>query len=170
MYKKFLVFCASFLVVATSAAAQQTFKLMGDPEIGSKFRPVEAVSLIPFDKPYGELTAEQKQIFRSNYGVLKETEKPPFPTKGLESIYKPLIKGHAKVSRGGTLFLVAMVDETGKVENVAVYESPTDSITELANAVLFNTEFEPAVCDGEPCKMEFPFEFKMRQKEKARVR
>jgi hypothetical protein len=166
MFKKYLVFFASFLIVATSTAAQQTFRIMGDPSVGSKFRPVEAESPIPFDKTYGELTDAQKQIFRANYGVLKETEKPPFPSKGLESIYKPLIKGHNQVARGGTLFLVAMVNEKGKVENVAVYESPADSITELANAVMFSTEFEPAVCDGTPCKMEFPFEFNMRNKEK----
>ncbi len=165
MYLKFSLVLISCLI-SFNALAQEKFRLMGDPRVGSKFRPVEAESYIPFNKKYAELTDQQKKIFRANYGVLKDSEQPPFPKKGLQSIYKPLIKGHAKVSRGGTLFLVAMVDEKGKVENVAVYESPTDSMTELANAVLFNTEFDPAICDGEACKMEFPFEFKMRNKEK----
>lgn len=165
MFQK-VITATVMLLICTTAAAQKTYKIMGDPTVGSKFRPVEAESMIPFDKRYDELTDQQKTLFRANYGVLKDTEHPPFPADGLEAIYKPLIKGHERVSRGGTLFQVAMVDENGKVENVAVYESPTDSITELANAVLFNTEFDPAVCDGSPCKMEFPFEFKMRNKAK----
>jgi len=165
MFHKTVLLVAALLICST-VTAQKTYKIMGDASVGSKFRPVEVESPIPLDKPYAELSAEQKSIFRSNYGVLKETEQPPFPAKGLEAIYKPLIKGHEKVSRGGMLFLVAMVDEKGKVENVAVYESPADSMTELANAVLFNTEFDPATCDGSPCKMEFPFEFKMRNKAK----
>lgn len=146
--------------------AQEKFKMLGDPMLGSKIRPVEAESYIPFDKAYTELTESQKKIFRAQYGVLKTTEEPPFPKHGMKEIYKPIIEAHAKVARAGTLFLVAMVDTDGKVENVAVYETPSDSITEVATAVLFNTEFDPAVCDGAPCKMEFPFEFNLRKKEK----
>lgn len=150
--------------------AKDTYRIMGDPAAGSKFRPVEVESGIPFDKRYSELTDAQKDLFRANYGVLKKTEHPPFPVKGMESIYKPLIKAHTKVSRGGTLFAVAMVDEKGKVANVAVYESPADAMTEMAQAVLLSTEFDPAVCDGNPCQMEFPFEFKLRDRTKAVVR
>jgi hypothetical protein len=41
-------------------------------------------------------------------------------------------------------------------------------MTQLATNVLFNTAFDPASCNGKPCKMEFPFEFKLRQQEKQR--
>ena len=80
-------------------------------------------------------------------------------------IYKPLIKHRSKQldkAREGTLFMVAMINEKGNVENVSVYESPSPIISELATTVIFNTKFSPASCDGKPCKMEFPFEFKMR--------
>ena len=157
-------------LISFNAIAQKKYRIMGDPAVGSKFRPVEVESFIPFNKRYQQLSNEQKDLFRANYGVLKESEHPPFPKKGMRSIYKPIIKGHAKVSQGGTLFAVAMVDENGIVENVAVYESPAPAITELAQAVLLSTEFDPALCDGNPCKMEFPFEFKMRNRQKAVVR
>ncbi|MEM7359620.1 MAG: energy transducer TonB [Pseudomonadota bacterium] len=173
MYKNFgfrkIAISLMVILLSTSvAAAQKQFKLRGDPMEGTKMRSVDATSPIPFDKTYDELTDEQKEIFRATYGGLKDTEQPPFPKEGTQSIYKPLIKAHKDIARAGTLFLVAMVDEKGKVENVAVYESPADSMTQFATAVLFNTEFDPASCDGEPCKMEFPFEFKLRQQEAQR--
>lgn len=157
-------------LMSFNVSAKEKFRIMGDPAAGSKFRPVEVESPIPVDKRYSELTEEQKNIFRAGYGVLSASEQPPFPKKGLESIYKPLIEGHTKVARGGTLFLIAMVNEKGKVENVAVYESPADMMTQLANTVLFSTEFDPASCDGKPCKMEFPFEFKLRDRSKLVTR
>ena len=156
---------AATFTLSSSAAAKQ-YKIKGDKINGSKMRYVDASSPIPFDKKYGELSDEQRKIFRDGYGVLADTEKPPFPTKGTQAIYKPIIKGHYDIARAGNLFLVAMVNEKGKVENVSVYESPADSMTQYATAVLFNTEFEPATCDGTPCKMEYPFEFSLRTIEK----
>lgn len=167
MYKKILIGIAAILITTTVAAAQKQYKLLGEPRVGSKFRPVEVMSPIPFDKNYQQLSDEQKEIFRSFYGGLKDSEQPPFPKDGTKTIYEPIIEAHDLVARGGTLFLIAMINEKGKVENVAVYESPADKITEIATAVLFNTEFDPATCDGSPCKMEFPFEFNLRNKEKV---
>ena len=162
------VFISIFLVLfaTAAAAAQQQFKIKGEAIVGSKFRQIDAMSPIPFNKSYDELTAEQKELFRATYGGLADSEKPPFPVKGTQAIYKPIIKGHRDIARAGNLFLIAMVDESGKVENVSVYESPANSMTEYATAVLFNTEFEPATCAGEPCKMEFPFEFNLRSVDK----
>ena len=159
MFNKIVTGLLIALITTTAVAATKKYKLRGDPVAGSKFKTVDAVSLIPFDKNYGQLTAQQKKIFRSNYDRLTTSEKPPFPVGGTQSIYKPIIKGHKEIARAGILFLVATVGETGKVENVQVYNSPAESMTEYATNVLFNTAFDPATCEGQPCKMEFPFEF-----------
>ena len=164
-----ILFSLLMFVFATGvAAAQQQFKIKGDPLRDSRFRPVLVSSPIPFDKSYEQLTAEQKELFRATYGGLAENEKPPFPKNGTMEIYEPLLKGHKAISRAGNLFLIAMIDEKGKVENVAVYESPAKSMTEYATTVIFNTEFEPATCAGEPCKMEFPFEIDLPVQEREK--
>ena len=170
MNRKILIGTLIVLLTTTAAAAQKEFKLMGEPRQGSKFKQVDAVSPIPFDKTYEQLNEVQKAAFRATYGGLADNEKPPFPVEGTQSIYKPIIKGHKEIARAGTLFLVAMIDENGKVENVSVYESPHAKMTEYASTVLFNTEFEPATCNGKPCKMEFPFEFKLRTIERSNNR
>ena len=154
------------LIFSSMASAAQSYKLYGDPRTGSRFRPVEVVSPIPLDKAYNDLNQAQQDWFRNTYYAdLAKTETPPYPAKGTEAIYKPIIKYRSTQmdkALKGTLFVVAMIDEKGKVENVSVYESPSSVISKLATNVLFNTEFTPANCNGTPCKMEFPFEFKMK--------
>jgi hypothetical protein len=165
-FSKILVSIAVIVISTTAAAAQKQYKLKGDAPEGSKIRPIDAISSIPFNKNYQTLSAEQKDIFKATYGGLASGEVPPFPKKGTQAIYRPIIKAHKEIARSGNLFLVAMVNEKGKVDNVSVYESPAESMTQLATNVLFNTAFDPASCNGKPCKMEFPFEFKLRQQEK----
>ena len=162
MFRKLITGLLILFISSAVAAAPKQYKLMGDRLPGTKFKQVIATSPIPFDKKYDELTAEQKQIIRANYGGLKDSEKPPFPANGTKSIYKAIHQAHKDIARPGSLFLIAMVDETGKVENVSVYQSPHDSMTQFATNVLFNTPFEPATCAGTPCKMEFLFEQKLR--------
>lgn len=161
---------AAFFLACFSTAAvveAKTYNIYGDKRPGTKFRHIEATSDIPFNKSYKKLTAEQKALFRKRYDTIADNETPPFPTKGLREIYKPIIKGHLTIAHKGTLFMVAMVDETGKVADVGVYDSPSDKMTNYAATVLFNTQFDPATCNGEPCKMEFPFEIELREIEKS---
>ena len=156
----------SLIFVTMASSAAQSYKLYGDARVGTRFRAVEVESPIPLNKAYNKLSKTQQNWFRNTYYTdLPKTEIPPYPVKGSAMIYKPIIKHRSKQldkAREGTLFLVAMIDEKGKVENVSIYESPSPIISELATTVVFNTKFTPASCDGTPCKMEFPFEFKMR--------
>ncbi|NNC98686.1 MAG: hypothetical protein HKN85_00750 [Gammaproteobacteria bacterium] len=145
------------------------YKLLGKAPKGTKFKPVDARSPIPFNKSYQQLTDSQRAIYRSYFEGIKDSETPPFPEGGTQVIYKPLIKGHARIGGGGFLALRATVDEKGIVDKVAVYLTPSKKMTDLAIAVLFNTRFEPATCDGEPCEMEYPFEFELRKQFKSIV-
>ncbi|MFT6723812.1 MAG: hypothetical protein ACJARN_000665 [Arenicella sp.] len=166
MCKKFALALLFFSMIVGAAHAKKVYKLYGDAPMGSKFRPIEAKSAIPFNKQYDQLTQVQRDVYRLQFDDLSEDEIPPFPKYGTESIYKPLIKGHERISRGGWLRLIAAIDENGKVEEVSVYETPHKEITELALSVMFHAEFEPAMCSGEPCKMDYPFEFKLRKRVK----
>lgn len=134
------------------------FYLEGAQKPGSKFKIIEAKSRIPFDKRYSELTELQKTIFRENYSDMPKLDTPPFPQKGLQSIYLPIIKGHRRKPVESEIFAIAVVDKQGKVVNVDVYKAPHKKMAELVSTVIFATKFDPAVCNGEPCAMEFPLE------------
>lgn len=143
------------------------FKWYGDAPKGSKMRPIEATSYIPFNKKYDQLTERQKNIYRSYFEGLQKDETPPFPLGGLEEIYEPLIKGHARVGGGGELLVFSKIDKKGVVQEVTVYKSPTKKLAELVTTVMFNTKFKPAMCAGEPCGMDFPFLYDVPNRHRA---
>ncbi|AOS95841.1 hypothetical protein AUP74_00370 [Microbulbifer aggregans] len=151
-----LVFIA--LVLSTFVTADEKYSIEGDAPVGTKFKSKDAVSSLPFDKPYAKLSQAEKNLFANNYGGLQSTEIPPFPKNGLQDIYLPIIRGHHKHKREGKLFAIAMISEHGKVEKVDVYKAPSKKMAELATVVLFNTDFDNATCNGSPCKMEFPLD------------
>ena len=166
MLKNSLIALLVFCLMANANAAK-LYKLLGDAPKGSNKRPIEAKSYIPFKKRYHQLTDEQKSIYRLNFEGIQDNEIPPFPKKGMRDIYTPLVKGHARQGGGGFLALVATVNKKGDVEKVVVLLQPSKKLGDLAIAVLFNTKFKPAKCDGKPCEMEFPFEFELRHRFKT---
>ena len=165
MCKNIFIVLAATLLTAHSVLAKDFYRLLGSAPMGSNFRPVEAQSPFPFNKEFSQFTDHQQQLFRSAYEYADD-ETPPFPKGGTHKIYKPLIKGHDRVARGGWLSVLATIDENGKVEKVAIYESPSEAMTELALSVMYYTKFIPGTCAGEPCKMDYPFEFEMRDRSK----
>ena len=159
----FMLFSFSF----GNAYAAKLYKLLGDAPLGTKRRPIEAESFIPFNKKFKKLTNEQRKLYRSNFHGILDHQIPPFPKKGMQRIYDSIILGHGRYGGGGQLSLLATINKKGAVEKVAIYSQPSKQLGELAMAVLFNTKFQPATCDGKPCEMEFPFDFKMRQRSKS---
>lgn len=166
MLKKILVALLASSFIAGVAGAEGIYKLYGKAPLGRKIKPIEATADFPFEKSYRQFNEKQKAAYRKQWEGLGPNDHPPYPKKGSIKIYKPLIQGHAKISRGGMLRVVAQINEKGEVSEVAVYESPHQDITELAMSVMFHTKFVPGSCDGKPCKMDFPLEFKLRQRVK----
>lgn len=155
--------------IVTSAHAKQdkdrkAYFLLGDARPGSKFKQKLFRSDVPFDKTYSELSPTLKERVKTPYGGLKASEHPPFPQEGTEAIYRPLYKANLKLEKEGDVLAIAMISETGKVENVTVYKAPTPNIATMLSYIITNTKFDPATCDGKPCKMEYLFENKIESK------
>ena len=58
------------------------------------------------------------------------------------------------------MVLVASVATDGTVSEVKAIGSPSPEMAKAAASIILLSKFKPAVCKGEPCKMEFPFTFK----------
>ena len=168
MLSKFIVrifFSLVLVVFCTNIAVAKTFfKLKSEPELGSKYKPTEAMSMIPFDKEFDQLTDRQMQLYRAGFKGLADDDTPPFPIGGTQVVYKPLIIAHSRIAKSGYLRLIVKVDEEGLAKEVAIYESPSEKMTEMALTLFFATEFKPATCAGEPCVMDYQFEFKLRDR------
>jgi hypothetical protein len=121
-------------------------------------------SKIPLNRTYGELTPEQKAEFHAMYESLPTGDEPPFPLEGLKPIFSAIKKAQASVLARGELNLIVTVGPDGKARQVEDYGSVDNpEMTKFAASVLLMTKFKPAVCDGTPCTMQFPFNLKLKR-------
>jgi hypothetical protein len=115
-----------------------------------------AVSEIPFDKSYGQLTAAQQNRFKTFYVALGDGDEPPFPLNGLGALYRPVTQGQQKLLVSGEFRADAEIDKDGNLVAVAVLRSPNEEVTKFMANILLLTKFKPALCQGQPCSMGFP--------------
>ena len=161
------LFLVSTALLGASVAAQTSVPQYGikedQPRTGSNIRRylVEG-RRIPNNKRYDELTADEKASVNRYYERIEPGDEPPFPTDGLRPIDSALLKAQAKLLVSGELFLVASVGTDGQVTEVKTIGSPSPDMTQFAASVLMLTRFKPALCHGQPCRMEFPFRYLFR--------
>ena len=74
----------------------------------------------------------------------------------LRTLFDPIGKAHAKLAQSGTLRVVAIVGKDGQVIEARILESPSEQLGQFAARLLMVTKFKPALCSGQPCRMEFP--------------
>jgi len=128
------------------------------PSTGSTIRREIVIGgIVPFDKPYSELTVEQQRILKSQYERMGDADEPPFPVNGLRPIYLMLASGQQDLRVNGPLTIFVGVDSQGRATKVSVFQSPNPEMTKFAASVLLLEKYKPAVCNGIPCPMEFPF-------------
>lgn len=144
------------MISFNAMAANKVYSLKGEPSSGTKVRKIEATSAIPFNKSYVELSNNQQAIFNAQFQDLSANERPPFPVKGLRSIYRPILDKNKSLEYSGVLSLTILVDEKGRVDNVSVVETTSPELEKFAVEALAGVKFDPAVCDGAACSMEFP--------------
>lgn len=127
------------------------------PEPGSMIRR-QAVrgSVLPINRTYAQLTAEERAILHGWYENIPPGDEPPFPAEGLKPVFEAFRQGQAKFPATGEMFLIATVEADGKVSEVKVIGSPSPEMVKFAASVLILTRFKPGVCGGQPCRMEFP--------------
>lgn len=125
---------------------------------GSLFpRPRLVEGYVPFDKSYGELTAEQQIIAKRFYRTLEEGDEPPYPIHGLAPIFTWIKKAQAKALVAGELRLDVLVGKDGKALSVVIIRTPTPELAKFVALVVMKEQYKPAVCHGAPCEMMYPF-------------
>jgi hypothetical protein len=153
------VLAAVDLGAATPAFAETAIPIVqARPDTGSRIRRERVKLFIPTDKPYAELTAEERAQFRAQFAGLADADEPPYPDRGLRPVAEALVFALAdgKIAKG-RLFLTVKVDENGDPVSVTVYETPDSRTSKEAAAVLMKTRYKPGVCAGKACPAEFPF-------------
>lgn len=153
-----MLMMSSSIVSAATEANEYFIKV---DVTGSRI-PVKLIkSNIPFDKHYNDFNDVDKASYRAYYEKIPAENVPPFPRNGLGQVSEDVKDAHVKMQKTGPLFVVAKIDESGKIETVSVFESPDERMTQLVSAALWEEEFVPGSCAGKPCTMEFVLDWEL---------
>jgi len=143
-------------------AAEETppyFSIRQDvPTTGSNIkRRTVSSNVLPLNKRYGELSAEQQAYVRAQYESMGPNDEPPFPLDGLGPIYKMIADGQQSFLVTGSMSLAVEISGQGEATSVSVLQSPDPELTKFVASVLMFQKYKPALCNGTPCTMQFPF-------------
>jgi len=161
-HKAYLLFAVTGCVLAIASAQTDPpqYALRDDSQqTGSIIRKEIAwSSQLPLNRTYAELTTEQKKHFHSNYESIAPGDEPPFPIEGLKPIVAAISKAQKIRLAHGDLRLIVTVGPDGMGKKVESFGTVEDAeMTKFAVSVLLLTKYKPAVCNGAPCTMQFPF-------------
>jgi len=115
-------------------------------------------SKVPLNKTYAELTPEQKAELHKAYETLAPGDEPPFPAEGIKPIFTAIKNAQRVLQARGQLDMKVTVGPDGKAIKVdSVGSVKAGQMTDLAQQVLMQTKYKPAMCHGEPCTMQYRF-------------
>lgn len=140
---------------STAKASEQLPYRMTDTITGSMVPQDIILSAAPFDGRYAELTPQQKAALASDYENLPAGDEPPYPLYGLRHMIRPLVQYADVAGPVGPLVASVVVDSQGKPGAVTIYRSPDPELARIVAAALSFEKFKPAVCHGQPCKMDY---------------
>lgn len=132
----------------------------------AKDRSPTVTGYLPLEQPWDEMTEPQKNVVRNFYRALKPGDDPPYPEAGTRSLFQQIVKANASVGAEGNLLIQVVVGADGKGKKVRVYQKPqaedrqhADFLVQEVAAALMRTTYKPAICEGQPCEMAYPFLF-----------
>jgi hypothetical protein len=140
------------------ASAASTYTLRKNPTLlGFTFDTVlgNATSRLPFDKPYADLTSEQKERVRSLYKEMGETDEPPYPIDGLGSLLDPIAQGGQALQVQGDYVGVLTVGADGTPISIHAVKWPNNKTARFIARVALLTKFKAALCNGTLCEMPY---------------
>jgi hypothetical protein len=128
------------------------------PHTGSFVRRTLARTFkIPINRRYDELTRAEKAILSQDYEFASPDDEPPFPAEGLRPILVAINKAVEKIDVIGELVMVVDVGADGEAKSVRAVRSPNPEMAKFVAGLFYITKFKPAVCEGKPCAMQYPF-------------
>ena len=143
--------------VAQEETPEAVYRIKDETHLGSNIpRTVVVATVVPINLRYSQFTEAHKAALRSLYESMPPDDEPPFPADGLKPLYDALWRVHHKLLVRGELSLVATVLPDGTVSQVQALQSPDPELTRAAASLLMATPFKPAVCHGQPCRMDYP--------------
>ena len=158
-----LALCAAALLAGCASEPPAPMRVIKRETTASRlpYMAVDGRAIVPLNRSYAQLTPDEKALIRAWYQDMPAEDEPPFPRNGLYPVMNAVSEGQRRVLTAGDLFLMATVNGRGEVEEVKAFGDADPTLVDFVSRVVMQTPFKPAVCSGQPCRMDFPFNFRM---------
>jgi hypothetical protein len=164
MQRSTLVLLCGLLMASLVGAGEVTrYRLKTDHGLVALRHPDEIArsSQTPLDRPYERFTEAEKASLRDQYEGMSDADEPPFPAHGLRPIIEDISTLVSRMRIEGVVTVLVTVDATGKATEVALVSYPDLEAGKAVAYVLVKAKYKPAVCAGQPCKMQWAFQTKL---------
>ncbi len=136
------------------SAPTKTYRLnFGGVESGS--------SIYPLNKPYRRFSEEEKAALRALYVDMPSTDEPPFPEDGLMHLLSDLGAYASRLKQAENVAIAVTVNDAGEATSVRLLQYRNIETAKAVAYFLVKERYKPGVCNGLPCKMDFPFHIRL---------
>lgn len=122
--------------------------------------PAQAFARVPTKKRWSELTPGQQAVIRRPYAALAPGDEPPYPLHGTSRLFAQLSEAAGRLGADDELLLFVRVGADGKGKSVSAIGKPDPQLVRFVASALMLEPYKPAMCDGQPCEMIYPFNVK----------
>lgn len=120
----------------------------------------QAIGAVPTNRRWSELTAGQQAVVRRAFPALAPGDEPPYPLNGSRKLFEQLSEAADRLRPEGELALFVTVGADGKARSVSATGKPDPVLARYVATALMLEPYKPAICDGKPCEMVYPFKVK----------
>lgn len=117
----------------------------------------QASGPVPSNRRWSELTPAQQAVVRRAYPALAPGDEPPYPLNGSSKLFAQLSEAADRLGADGELVLFVRVGADGKARSVSAIGKPDPALARYVASALMLEPYKPAMCDGRPCEMVYPF-------------
>lgn len=144
---------------AAAAASKERYVLKEDvPHTGTLLRRDAAREIpVPPNRGYKQLSAQQQATVRRWYPALAPGDEPPYPLNGPGQFYMTMQRIVSATRQEGSIYVYVRVGKDGKLVNVTAIGLDNPEVRKAAATAAGLIAYKPALCDGQPCEMVYPY-------------
>lgn len=125
---------------------------------GTLLRHDAAINIpVPPTLAYDKLSPDEQDIVKRQYAALAPGDEPPYPLGGPASFYRTVQRIVSLTRQQGSIYVYVLVGKDGKPESVTAIGLEDADVRKAVSMAAGVLKYKPAVCDGQPCEMMFPY-------------
>jgi hypothetical protein len=132
------------------------------PQEGSRIRPMISIVAVPPAASWEQLSVAERNVVKARSGLLLAPgDEPPYPVKGAQAMSRLVSEIRGQYEFAGNASVYVTIGSDGKPTSARMIGKVPAEMGRLLSAAAMRLAYKPAMCDGTPCEMIYPYKYKM---------